>query len=153
MQEADTLGVDIEHPPNSKIFDPTDHGDSDSDDISALARRRRAQLAGRDHNNQSNITVNFAGLAELIRPSSPSKNPTCSTKTMSIPPKLDLQSFATWFGLSGQLHDKLKAIHLDGPHLLRLVSNEQLQTEGGLSLGELAVLRDAEERWKEGHEL
>ncbi|KAG2111135.1 uncharacterized protein F5147DRAFT_651357 [Suillus discolor] len=132
-EEADTLGVDIEHPLNSKIFDPTDHG--------------------RNHNNQSNITVNFAGLAELIRLSSPSKNPTRSTKTMSIPPKLDLQSFATWFGLSGQLHDKLKAIHLDGPHLLRLVSNEQLRTEGGLSLGELAVLRDAEERWKEGHEL
>jgi hypothetical protein len=37
MQEADTLGVDIEHPPNLKIFDPTDHGDSDSDNISALA--------------------------------------------------------------------------------------------------------------------
>ncbi|KAG1753247.1 hypothetical protein EDB19DRAFT_1627180 [Suillus lakei] len=63
----------------------------------------------------------------------------------AIPPKLKLQSFTTWFGLSRQLHNKLKVIHLDGPHLLHLVSNEQLQTEVGLSLGELAVLCDAVE--------
>ncbi|KAG1724745.1 uncharacterized protein EDB91DRAFT_1001316, partial [Suillus paluster] len=64
-----------------------------------------------------------------------------------IPPKLNLQSFTTWFGLLRQLHDKLEVIHLDGPHLLHLVSNEQLQTEGGLSLGEITVLCDAEEHW------
>ncbi|KAG1724746.1 uncharacterized protein EDB91DRAFT_1087346 [Suillus paluster] len=63
--EANTVGVDIEHPPNSKIFNPTNH-DNDEDDITALAQRRHAQLAGQDHNNQSNITVNFAGLAKLI---------------------------------------------------------------------------------------
>ncbi|KAG1753843.1 uncharacterized protein EDB91DRAFT_1077529 [Suillus paluster] len=34
--EANTVGVDIEHPPNSKIFDPTNH-DNDEDDIAALA--------------------------------------------------------------------------------------------------------------------
>lgn len=153
LQEADTLGVDIEHPPNSKIFDPTDRSD-DEDDISALAWRQRAQLAGRNHNNQSNITVNFMGLAELIWPSSPSKNPSGNIKTnlKAIPPKLNLQSFTTWIGLSVQLCNKLEAIYLDGPHLLRLVSNEQLRAEGGLSLGELTVLWDAEERWKEGHE-
>jgi hypothetical protein len=94
------------------------------------------------------------GLAELIRPSSPSKNPSGNIKInlKAISPKLDLQSFTTWFGLLVQLRNKLEAIHLDGPHLLRLVSNEQLQTKGGLSLGELAVLRDGEECWKEGHE-
>jgi len=152
LQEAETLGVDIDHPPNSKIFDVSNHSD-DEDDISALARRRHAQLAGRDHNNQSNITVNFTGLAELIRPSSPSATSRSSviSRPKAIPPKLDLRIFAHQFGIPMDLYDKLEAIHLNGPHLLRLISDEQLRTEGGLSLGELAILRDAEERWKEGH--
>lgn len=151
LQEAETLGVDIDHPPNSKIFDASNHSD-DEDDIAALARRRRAQLAGRDHNNQSNITVNFAGLAELIRPSSPSAaSRSVSSRPKAIPPKLDLRTFAYQFGVPMDLCDKLEAIHFNGPHLFRLISDEQLRTEGGLSLGELTILRDAEERWKEGH--
>jgi len=43
LQKAETLSIDIDHPPNLKIFDVSNHSD-DEDDITALARWRRAVM-------------------------------------------------------------------------------------------------------------
>ncbi|KAF8835409.1 hypothetical protein BDN67DRAFT_913095, partial [Paxillus ammoniavirescens] len=109
------------------------------------------QLAAQD-NAQPNVTVIFTGLTELLWPSPPNAQPPqapecahAAVPVKQIPPKLDVDSFAHQYDLSWALCDKLETIHLSGPHFLRFITDE-LQTEGNLSLGELAALRDAEER-------
>lgn len=65
-------GIDIDHPPNSKMFDPsrcrttsTTGSSDDSNDVLTLAKRQRNQLT-QDTKLSSNITVNFSSLAELL---------------------------------------------------------------------------------------
>jgi len=100
-----------------------------------------------------NIHLSFDGLAELL---------TGIKKTNAVPspkkaadyshmPKLELVEFCEYYGISAALKLKLEAICVDGPHALCWISNEALRTEGKLAIGELATLRDAEQRWKNTH--
>jgi hypothetical protein len=153
-------GIDIDHPPNSKMFDPSRHrttsssgSSDDSNDILALAKRRRNQLA-QDTKSSSNITVNFSGLAELLNTR---QNPDTTTvqsvqqpsRPAQLPPRLSLDAFCDYYDLPRSVYEKLNSHQITGPHLLRLISNDQLRLECALSIGELAAIRDAEERWKE----
>ena len=58
-----------------------------------------------------------------------------------------LDSFCDTYDLSNAIKDKLIAIHIAGPHTLRLITDTDLRAEGGLSVGELASVRDAQLRW------
>jgi hypothetical protein len=53
------------------------------------------------------------------------------------------------YSINPSLQDKLNAIQVTGPHTLHLITNEDLRTEGKLSVGELATIRDAEIRWRQ----
>jgi len=57
-----------------------------------------------------------------------------------------LATFCTLYGLSDDITKKLEAIHVAGPHVLSLISDD-LRGEGTLSVGELASVRDAQLRW------
>lgn len=60
--------------------------------------------------------------------------------------KLSLLDFCNRFDLSQWLCEKLDEIDVTGPHCLRFLQNADL-LGAGLSLGELADIHDAEERW------
>lgn len=64
----------------------------------------------------------------------------------ALRPKLSLIDFCERFNLSLWLREKLDNIDVTGPHCLRFLQNADL-LGAGLSLGELADIRDAEERW------
>jgi hypothetical protein len=57
-----------------------------------------------------------------------------------------LSDFCSQFDLSPDIEDKLSLINIVGPHLLRLVNDQALREEAHLDLGELAGVRDAQER-------
>ncbi|RXW18854.1 hypothetical protein EST38_g7000 [Candolleomyces aberdarensis] len=61
---------------------------------------------------------------------------------------MDLDDFCMLFGISYGLKLKLEDADITGPHVLWLVSNTDLRSDAKLSIGELATLRNAEERWK-----
>ncbi|KAG7097607.1 hypothetical protein E1B28_004941 [Marasmius oreades] len=63
------------------------------------------------------------------------------------PPRVPLARFCKNYKLSSALQGKLEKMEIEGPHVLRLIKDSVLQSGGGLSIGELAGLRDAEERW------
>ena len=104
-------------------------------------------------------TVNFEGLADVIKqlrpdfgigsqnqPPAPAAAPAIAVRR-PLPPKLSLADFCARFQLSDAIHDKLANIKVTGPHVLRLVNDDALRAEGNLDIGELADLRDVEERW------
>jgi hypothetical protein len=62
---------------------------------------------------------------------------------------MELGAFCAQYFLSQNIQQKLKAIQVTGPHVLRLISDADLRGDGSLSIGELASLRDAQFRWKE----
>ncbi|KAG2032962.1 hypothetical protein BDR03DRAFT_872939, partial [Suillus americanus] len=107
-----------------------------------------------DTKSSSNITVNFSGLAELLNAR---QNPDTTTiqsvqqppRPAQLPPHLSLEAFCDYYDLPHSVYDKLDGHQISGPHLLRLISNDQLRTECALSIGELAAIQDAEEHWKE----
>ncbi|KAG1725113.1 hypothetical protein EDB19DRAFT_1915228 [Suillus lakei] len=153
-------GIDIDHPPNSKMFDPsrrqttsTAGSSDDSNDVLALAKQQRNQLT-QDTKSSSNITVNFSGLAELLNAR---QNPDTTTiqsvqqppQPAQLPPRLSLEAFCDYYDLPHSVYDKLDGHQIMGPHLLHLISNDQLHTECALSIGELAAIQDAKARWKE----
>ncbi|KAK1226840.1 hypothetical protein PQX77_010144 [Marasmius sp. AFHP31] len=78
------------------------------------------------------------------------KRPPMSSRS-EIPPKLSLDDFCEQYQLSANLKEKLNGMRIPGPHVLRLIKQDTL--ESNLEIGEFAELRDAEERWREdvGH--
>jgi hypothetical protein len=60
---------------------------------------------------------------------------------------MSISNFCCKFELSADVKEKLSGINITGPHLLRLIDDAALRTEARLDLGELAGVRDAEERW------
>lgn len=144
-------GVDMESPPNVKIFDVTYSGNLM--DTNLLAKRRVALQA----HGQNSPTVNFEGLANVIKQLNPAYGrenaPPAPAPLAAVPlhrrppPKMSIATFCSQFDLSPEIQAKLLGIAIAGPHLLRLVDDGALRGEAGLSLGELAGIRDAEERW------
>lgn len=152
-QDGKIEGVDLENPPNSKMFDPTQHhgAANDSDTVGLLARRRAAQ-----HNSAPTITVNFPGFVDLLHPPQ-GAGPVVNDPRDPIPghrlpgqllPPTPLLEFCNKYFLSVDIEDKLEAIQISGPHVLSLISDADLRNEAKLSVGQLASLRDAELRWK-----
>jgi hypothetical protein len=147
--EANEVGVDLETPPNMKIFDTTYSGNMT--DMNALAHRR---VSSQSHNSP---IVNFEGLADVIKqlnpqPTIPAPIPIATASALPRPlrlppPKMSTADFCAQFDLSPEIRDKLGSINIAGPHLLRLVADGALREEARLDLGELAGVRDAEERW------
>jgi len=62
-------------------------------------------------------------------------------------PKMTLFVFCERFDLSDFILQKLDVMKVTGPHGLRFISDQQLVEVGGLDVGELADVRDAQERW------
>ena len=162
-QDAGRDGVDDQHPPNGKLFDPKTV--NSNADITAMARRRAAN-SGAANAGSSNVYVSFDGLAELLRggpvsvppqvgPVAPLAAPFAPANLQERPlndvskwPKIDLATFCERFDIPDQLQAKLAALCVQGPHALGWIKDEDLRGEGGLMLGELGTLRDAEQRWK-----
>jgi len=63
---------------------------------------------------------------------------------------MTLADFCEKFDLSVFILQKLDVLHVTGPHALRFISNQQLVEVGGMDIGELADVRDAQERWGYG---
>ncbi|KIJ15614.1 hypothetical protein PAXINDRAFT_114833 [Paxillus involutus ATCC 200175] len=68
----------------------------------------------------------------------------------ALVPKMDLHTFCDHFNLSLAILQKLDVMKITGPHGLRFVSNTDLREIGKLHIGELADVRDAQERWTLG---
>src|ERR1700722_2343162 len=62
LQESKQDGVDLETPPNAKMFDPTF---VDNSDIASLAKRQLAQ--SNRMNALPQVNVSFSGLAEILQ--------------------------------------------------------------------------------------
>jgi hypothetical protein len=60
---------------------------------------------------------------------------------------MKLDPFCATYELSDAIKAKLIAMHINGPHVLRLISDTDIRGEGGLSVGELASVSDAQLRW------
>jgi hypothetical protein len=60
---------------------------------------------------------------------------------------MTLNAFCVHSDLSDAIKVKLTSINVTGPHVLHLIDDAALWKEAGLDIGELATLRDAEERW------
>jgi hypothetical protein len=147
LQEGKHEGVDLESPPNSKIFDPTNQ--QNANDVRLLANRRLNQT----REAAPPITVNFSGLADLLKQNgapvapAPAAGSAVSAKNEPLPPPMELALFCDQYHLSNDIKKKLGSIHVSGPHVLRLITDADLRGEGTLSIGELASLRDAHMRW------
>jgi len=68
----------------------------------------------------------------------------------ALVPKMKLEDFCDRFDLSVIILQKLDTLKVTGPHALRFVSDAQLVENGGMDIGELADVRDAQERWTLG---
>ncbi|KAF9255368.1 hypothetical protein L218DRAFT_1081883 [Marasmius fiardii PR-910] len=70
---------------------------------------------------------------------------------IQIPPKLSLSKFCKSYSLSASLQKKLEGLKIPGPHVLGRITDKTLSSELNgewkLVVGEIAELRDAEERW------
>lgn len=145
--------MDIETPPNSKLFDLTSI--SNTNDIDQLSKRRLAANTSNTNTSPSgsNVTFNIAGVAELVNgqaPSEPQAVEPASKK--SLPPQISLDTFCLRYDISANLHTKLAGLGVQGPHALCFLSNADLQGEGKLLLGEVGELRDTKEHWNVGDE-
>lgn len=58
-----------------------------------------------------------------------------------------LDDFCSLYKLAGDIKAKLDMIHIAGPHVLHLVSDSDLRNSGGLDVGEVATVRNAQQRW------
>ena len=138
--------MNLESPPNSKIFDPTNQ--QNANDVRLLANRRLNQT----RDAAPPITVNFSGLADLLKQNGtpvvpPAVPAAVFAKNEPLPPPMALALFCDQYHLSNDIKRKLDSIHISGPHVLRLITDTDLRGEGTLSIGELASLRDAHMRW------
>lgn len=58
-----------------------------------------------------------------------------------------LPLFCTQYELSATTVEKLSKMELRGLHILRLLKDEDLASDGGLTKAQIAEVRDAQERW------
>ncbi|KAF9231170.1 hypothetical protein BU15DRAFT_56490, partial [Melanogaster broomeanus] len=155
----------LETPPNMKMFDPPPSRNSDNNaDATILAKRRLTT----NHNSSTSslqVVVNFDRLAEILsglhgngqRTSAasgqgpgPNHTPTPANNPVTrraLPPKISLEEFCLRYSLSQAIYAKLTKLAITGPHALRFISNNVLSNDGTFVVGELADVRDAEQRW------
>ena len=138
------------HPPPTKLFDPT-AANAGSD----LATMARCRAAATTTSSAQNISISFDGLAELLRgptnkitTPAPTAPATPAITDYSNIPAMTLAAFCERYAVPEQLKKKLIDLGVQGPQALCWIKDEDLRGEGGLLLGELGTLRDAEQRWK-----
>ncbi|KAJ3543455.1 hypothetical protein NMY22_g3140 [Coprinellus aureogranulatus] len=172
--QAKLPGVTKDDPPDNKMFKLAVNRDAkDTMDIALLAKRRLAQVAAAQTQPapqpdilqpamqmaQAFMTPVLEMCRTAFMPAQvpahtlPAPNPlamagSTSTPDTSLLEPMELDDFAMLFGLSENITFKLAAADIPGPHVLRLVSDKDLREDGKLSIGELATVRDAEQRWK-----
>ncbi|EIM79739.1 uncharacterized protein STEHIDRAFT_163296, partial [Stereum hirsutum FP-91666 SS1] len=152
-------GVDLETPPTGGIFNfsATREANEDITDINLLSSRQLQAAT----NRSPNVEISFNGLAETIKAlrndatHPPNQAPITPAPDIlrlpavpppRLPPRLGLADFGTQYTISAETITQLRLMKVVGPHVLRLLSKEDLLAEG-LSRGQVAEVRDAEERW------
>lgn len=156
-QQAEVNGVDLENPPNQKMFDTTYRN---TNDLALLTQRQQLQQGVQPSNNNSgSLGDTFCGLAELLvavqrPPSSASSHnssdaPAPAVNSKRLPSKISLEEFCDRYELSSAIEAKLQETDISGPHALKFFTDAILldRNQGGFSHGELADVRDAEECW------
>jgi hypothetical protein len=139
------------------LFDPGYHNDSD---VALLQRRRRGRAATNQNASAGpNIVIqnDFKGLAGLLQHNTapPQSTPAfvqslpCMTRAALVP-KISLVDFCNKFDLSICILEKLDTLKITRPHALQFISNQHLVKHGGMDIGELADVRDAQEHWRYG---
>jgi len=138
------------HPPPTKLFDPA--AANASSDLATLAR---CWATATTTSSTQNISISFDSLAELLRgPTNkvPAPAPTipamCVATDYSDIPPMTLAAFCERYGVPEQLKAKLIKLGVEGPQALCWIKDVDLRGEGGLLLGELGTLQDAEQQWK-----
>lgn len=133
----------MKNPPNSAQFDP--------DTTSAVVDGRIAERREKEKNNsvpapnqQANTLAGNLVNASVVSTGVPS---TGSLTTRKIGPRVSLGDFCANYGLSDDIKDKLSTQRITGPHALFFITDTDLRGTVGLTIGELADLRDAEEQW------
>jgi hypothetical protein len=63
---------------------------------------------------------------------------------------MTLVDFCEKFNLSIFILQKLNVLHVTGPHALWFITNQQLVEVGGMDIGQLADVCDAQEHWGYG---
>lgn len=135
----------MEHPPSGPEFSSQDNHNN-TDDIALLARRRVGLL---QQQQQPQITVNLAGLPDLLQ-RQPLQTVTTNPNVTQRPPprpKITLDEFCFKYGLSIDIQDKLAQVKVSGPHGLRYISEAELMNVAKLDLGERGDVQDAVDRW------
>ncbi|KAJ7021398.1 hypothetical protein C8F04DRAFT_1402995 [Mycena alexandri] len=149
-------GVDFEHPPADRMFQPVEGAD-DVDDIALLARRRtQANQANKSTTPSITINNDFAGLAQLFRPDhaatalAPTHQPAPTPRIPSPvkPLQMSFAAFCLAANLPIDISAKLEILEIAGPHLLEFIENSVLDQY--LSVRNCAALRYAESQWKKG---
>ncbi|KAG1906133.1 uncharacterized protein F5891DRAFT_975581 [Suillus fuscotomentosus] len=142
--------VNLDNPPNTKIFDVTY---TDPTDIAMLSRHHLNAVTQTQSSTPSIVINNdFKDIVGLLNsdhgPDPAIKNAPQPVlhQQPALRPKLSLLDFCNCFELSWWLCEKLDNIDVTGPHCLQFLQNANL-LGAGLSLGELADICDAEEWW------
>lgn len=150
LQAGEVADVDLESPPSSPLFDLDNIGrNKDETDIGVLASRRRREL---QKSSSGAVHVNFDGLDRFVTAlRSPFQDATTKVNNTAQnlappPPKMELGPFCFSYGLSELVEEKLEQMDVAGPHLLRMIKDEELR-DGGFSVGQIAAIRDAYERY------
>ena len=138
------------HPPPTKLFNLT--AANSSADLTRMARHRAAATTAC---STPNISISFDGLTELLcGPTNKTPGPAPTMPAVHVAtdysdiPAMSLAAFCEHYMVLDQLKEKLIKLSIQGPQALCWIKDEELQGEGGLLLGELGTLRDAEQRWK-----
>jgi hypothetical protein len=125
-------------------------GQDAADNVALLASCRLALETGSATKPSSqNFTFNIPGLTDLID----ARNDTnCPSKPqadvlLALPGKTSLFDWCNKYNLSEAICTKLEYVDITGPHALCFVTDKDLKTAANLSLGELADVRDGQERW------
>ncbi|KAJ7759965.1 hypothetical protein B0H16DRAFT_1720187 [Mycena metata] len=141
----DGTPVDLQNPPDDKIFD---YIEPDVEDEQLL--RTRAQKAStKDSNITINLTLPDTANAGVPAPAPNQLQHIPAQPRRRIPPQLSLATFCQRFNLGAHIQDKLDAYSVTGPQTLRHLSNDNLK-EATLNPAEIADVRDAQDRWMAG---
>lgn len=158
LQAAEKEGIDANTPPTGGIFDfqATQQPNNNTTDIDLLAARRLR--TNTNSNSAPSVQMNFEGLADVLRVArghderpadaahaAPQAQPAQATRF--LPPRMALADFCLHYQLSATTAGKLSGMEVAGPHILRLLSDEDLMSDGKLSKAQIAEVRDGEERW------
>jgi hypothetical protein len=160
LQVAKEDAVDLENPPNTKLFNPEYCNDPDT---VLLSRCHRGLVAANQNAPATpNIVIqnDFEGLAGLLLQRNPALPASVPNSTQSAPhmtraapalvPKMTLVDFCEKFDLFVFILQKLNVLHVTGPHALWFISNQQLVEVRGMDIGQLVDVRDAQEHWGYG---